>query len=98
LFAVYEGEDIVATSSLRVDETVGHLFGGATARYQRENWIWRNSAAQLCSCRCYAGPSLCWSASHRQERGKALCRYGPSSSTQSLAAPPLVPVGEELAG
>jgi GNAT superfamily N-acetyltransferase len=30
LFAVYEGDDIVATGSLRVDGTVGHLFGGAT--------------------------------------------------------------------
>jgi GNAT superfamily N-acetyltransferase len=100
LFAVYEDDDIVATGSLRVDGTVGHLFGGATlpsarnrgaqsaliavraaaaaeagcawviaeaaaekpgqhnpslhnqlragltARYQRNNWIWRGSAAQ----------------------------------------------------
>jgi len=100
LFAVYDGDDIVATGSLRVDGTVGHLFGGATlpsarnrgaqsaliaaraaaaveagcawviaeavaekpgqhnpslhnqlragltARYHRENWIWRGSAAQ----------------------------------------------------
>jgi GNAT superfamily N-acetyltransferase len=30
LFAVYEGDDIVATGSLRVDGAVGHLFGGAT--------------------------------------------------------------------
>jgi GNAT superfamily N-acetyltransferase len=30
LFAVYEGDAIVATGSLRVDGTVGHLFGGAT--------------------------------------------------------------------
>ena len=30
LFAVYEGDDIVATGSLRVDGTVGHMFGGAT--------------------------------------------------------------------
>jgi GNAT superfamily N-acetyltransferase len=98
LLAVYEGEDIVATGSLRVDGTVGHLFGGATlpsarnrgaqsaliaaraaaaaeagcawviseavaenpgehnsslhnqlragltARYQRQNWIWRGPA------------------------------------------------------
>jgi hypothetical protein len=100
LFAVYEGDAIVATGSLRVDGTVGHLFGGATlpsarsrgaqsaliaaraaaavaagcswliaealaegpgqhnpslhnqlragltARYQRENWIWRGCARQ----------------------------------------------------
>jgi len=98
LFAVYEDDDIVATGSLRIDGTVGHLFGGATlpparnrgaqsaliaaraaaateagcawviaeavaekpgqhnpslhnqlragltARYQRQNWIWRGSA------------------------------------------------------
>jgi GNAT superfamily N-acetyltransferase len=98
VFAVYEGDDIVATGSLRVDGNVGHLFGGATlpsarkrgaqsaliaaraaaaaeagcvwviaeavaeepgthnsslhnqlragltARYQRENWIWRGPA------------------------------------------------------
>jgi hypothetical protein len=30
LFAVYEGDDIVATGSLRVDGAVGHLFGAAT--------------------------------------------------------------------
>ncbi|HUN35650.1 MAG TPA: hypothetical protein VMU95_26935 [Trebonia sp.] len=30
LFAVYDGDDIVATGSLRVEGTVGHLFGGAT--------------------------------------------------------------------
>jgi hypothetical protein len=30
LFAVYEGDDIVATGSLRVDGIVGHLFGGGT--------------------------------------------------------------------
>jgi GNAT superfamily N-acetyltransferase len=100
LFAVYADDDMVATGSLRVDGTVGHLFGGATlpsarnrgaqsaliaaraaaaaeagcswviaeavaessgqhnsslhnllragltARYQRENWIWRDSAAR----------------------------------------------------
>jgi GNAT superfamily N-acetyltransferase len=99
LFAVYEGDAIVATGSLRIERTVGHLFGGATlpsarnrgaqsaliaaraaaaaeagcawviaeavaekpgehnpslhnqlragltARYQRETWIWRGSAA-----------------------------------------------------
>jgi ribosomal protein S18 acetylase RimI-like enzyme len=30
LFAVYSGDDMVATGSLRVDGAAGHLFGGAT--------------------------------------------------------------------
>jgi hypothetical protein len=35
LYAVYDGEDIVATGSLRIDGEVGHLFGGATLPWAR---------------------------------------------------------------
>ncbi len=81
LFAVYEDGHIVATASLRIDGTVGHLFGGATVPSARNRGAQSGLIAARAAAAAEAGCSWVIAEAVAEKPGE----YNPSLHNQLRA-------------